>query len=320
MGVSAHQSRLHQSGVSKGVLETARSLAVDLVTAEVVSAFRERGVPSILLKGPSIAIWLYRDGAPRPYGDSDLLVPPAQAAHAQQVLLSLGFRYGYESLGPGVLADDLFWIRGRDTVDLHSTLHGVRADPERVWRVLSEHTEVQKVAGQGINVLDPTARAMHVALHAAHHGRREAVPMTDLARALELLPFAAWAQAGELATEIDAGAAFATGLSLLPAGQAIVERLGMEQDGSVNALLSAHTAPTVAFTLEELRKTAGPAAKARFVVRKAFPTRTYMRVYWPIARRGSAGLVVAYCQRIVHKMGKLLPAIIAWRRARRASR
>ena len=144
--------------------------------------------------------------------------------------------------------------------------------------------------------------------------------MEDLARAVEVLPFELWRQSAELAMRLDAAATFATGLSLLPSGDAIVERLGIARDSSVRALLFADTAPTVAFTLEALRSTRGIAAKARFLARKAFPSRTYMRVYFRLARRGPAGLGLAYGQRAVQKLGKLVPGLIAWSRARRGSR
>jgi hypothetical protein len=305
--------------VSQAMLQVAHSLTVDLLTVEVVSAFRQRGVPSILLKGPTIANWLYPDGRPRPYGDCDLLLPPEHTASAQEVLLRLGFHYGYESLGPGALEEGLFWTRGLDTVDLHSTLQGINADPDRVWAVLSRHVQQERVGGLEVDALSLAARAMHVALHAAQHGRRDAVPMQDLARALELVPIEMWQEATRIAMQLDAAGSFATGLSLLPRGETVVQRLGIEKDSSVRGLLFADTAPTVSFTLEELRTTSGIVGKLRLVARKAFPTRAHMRLYWPLARRGTLGLAAAYCTRIATKLGKLVPALIAWSRARRQS-
>ena len=306
--------------MSQATLETAYSLSVDLLTREVVSAFRDRHIPSILLKGPTIANWLYTDGDPRPYVDSDLLVPPEHTAAAQEVLLRLGFRYGYEQLGPGALEEGLFWTRGRDTVDLHSTLKGVNADLNRVWAVLSRHVQKEMVGGLEVDALTPTARALHVGLHAAQHGRREAVPMEDLARALKLVPFEMWREAARLAMQLDATGSFATGLSLLPQGEMVVRQLGIEKDNTVRELLFADTAPNLAFTLEELRNTSGIVRKSRLLVRKAFPTRAHMRLYSPLARRGPAGLTVAYCARMFRRLGTLVPALIAWSRARRGSR
>ena len=62
------------SSLSPGIRTTALALAIDAVTAQVVTALRANGIRPLLLKGPSIAGWLYGDGAARPYGDSDLLV------------------------------------------------------------------------------------------------------------------------------------------------------------------------------------------------------------------------------------------------------
>ena len=67
--------------LSSAVRTAALAVRVDRVTAEVVTAMREAGIRS-LLKGPSIATWLYGDGGARPYDDSDLLVAPGAYRHA----------------------------------------------------------------------------------------------------------------------------------------------------------------------------------------------------------------------------------------------
>ena len=77
--------------LSAGIRNTALALAVDAVTAEVVTALRDAGIRPLLLKGPSIAGWLYGDGAARPYGDSDLLVSPGSYRPAENALRALGF-------------------------------------------------------------------------------------------------------------------------------------------------------------------------------------------------------------------------------------
>ena len=69
------------------------------MTAEVVTAFKDAGIPTILLKGPSIARWLYPAGG-RTYRDTDLLVPPSQFADAGSVLRSLGFTDLLEDFHP----------------------------------------------------------------------------------------------------------------------------------------------------------------------------------------------------------------------------
>jgi Uncharacterised nucleotidyltransferase len=89
----------HASRPTDGLLAIARSLYVDVVTADVTKELRARGVRSILLKGPAVAGWLYRDGTPRPYADTDLLIAPSNLAAAKVVLEDLGFESVSACLG-----------------------------------------------------------------------------------------------------------------------------------------------------------------------------------------------------------------------------
>ena len=115
----------------------------------------------------------------------------------------LEFRYGYESLAPGdARAGPVLGPEGRRWSNLHTTLQGIECDPRDLWPTLAATAEAATVGGIEVRILDPTARAMHVALHAAQHGRREAATMRDLGRALALLPFETWnAQAADLAAQ-----------------------------------------------------------------------------------------------------------------------
>src|SRR3954452_23884855 len=139
---------------SAAVARTARALAVDLVSAEVVGAFAEAGVPSILLKGPSHAAWLYDDGAVRAYGDTALRVPPALLDRAGEVLGALGFvldwdgRHGVESC-----AYAQTWLRGDGAfVDLHWRLPGFGAADVRQWEVLATRSVAARVGGATVHV------------------------------------------------------------------------------------------------------------------------------------------------------------------------
>src|SRR5438270_11602935 len=98
-------------------------MAVDAVTAEVVSAFADDGVDSLLLKGPSVADWLYDDDS-RTYVDSDLLVAPDRVPAARARLGRLGFRQQFGSLPhPGREAPPSApWQRDAFQVDLHARL------------------------------------------------------------------------------------------------------------------------------------------------------------------------------------------------------
>src|SRR5438270_41821 len=96
------------------------AMAVDAVTAEVVTALDGAGVDCLLLKGPSIAGWLYEEGA-RTYSDTDLLVAPDRLPAARATLAELGFRNEFGSLPhPGMESPPSApWRRDVFAVDLH---------------------------------------------------------------------------------------------------------------------------------------------------------------------------------------------------------
>ncbi|MGH2761793.1 MAG: nucleotidyltransferase family protein [Thermoleophilaceae bacterium] len=302
------------------VLRAARSLALDGMTAEIAAELEAAGVPSIVLKGPAIAGWLYRDRGVRAYGDADLLVSAASWERAAETLQRLGF---VDGLGP--LAHPRMesitshpWARGNQDVDLHCTLWGIGVEPGRAWEVLSARTVPMKVGGQELDVLEPAARAMHVALHAAQHGYDDGKPMRDLEAALEVLPEELWAEAAEVAAQLDALPGFTTGLRLSPAGHALAERLGVGGEASVDALLRVAHVP-LAQAFEELAGTPGMRAKLSVVRDELLPTPGFMRWWSPLARRGRLGLAAAYLWRPLYLVLRAGPGLVAWRRARRVA-
>jgi hypothetical protein len=306
-----------QTHFPRKILATAQNLSVDLVTAEVVGALRARDVRSILLKGPTLTALLYRDGGLRTYVDVDLLIAQRDASRTSEVLLALGFAYGFESRDGGPSPDRVLWMRPPDEVDLHHTLQGVEADAGRLWSVLSGMTGLQEVGGQEVEILSEPARALHVALHATQHGRAWEIPMEDLRRAIEILPFETWQGAAAVAEELEATAAFATGLRLLPAGEGVAGRLGLSARATVGTLLRSQSAPHLTLGFEKLYSLPGPGAKARFIARKLFPPRANMRFMMPLARRGWPGLATAYLVRLGWLARHATGGFRVWLRARR---
>ncbi len=296
---------------------TAWALYVDLLTAELASAFAERGVPCILLKGPAVAHWLYHDGSVRTYRDCDLLVDPRQIAAAQAILRERGFEDTASPLAhPRKESHE--WQRAEQHVDLHTTLIGIRAAPQEVWDALSSTMASEQVGGVAVRVLDAPGRTLHVALHAAQHGREDEKPLEDLRRALELVPEQTWRDAADLARRLRATEAFATGLRLLPAGAALATRLDLASAASAEATLRLEPVP-LALALEHLAQTRGWRARLEILLRELFPTVAFMRWWSPLARRGRLGLVAAYCWRPLYLLLHLGPGFVAWQRARRSA-
>lgn len=300
---------------SLDVLLTVHTLLVDQVTAEVVRALRARQVASILLKGPSIAEWLYTDGSLRSYNDCDLLVAPDRLRTAQAVLQELGFRDEIARLGHPRL-ESHEWVRGRDRVDLHTTLIGIGALPRIVWETLSPATVTHQVAGVDVQVLPPTALALHVVLHAAQHGPEDPKPAEDLSRAIRAVSREGWRDVAELADRLQATDAFAVGLRLLPAGRELASWLELPPARSPEAALRVNRVP-LSLAFEHLATTAGFRDRMALLLRELFPTPAFMRWWSPLARRGRLGLLVAYGWRPVWLLTQAGPGFLAWRRARR---
>jgi hypothetical protein len=177
-----------------------------------------------------------------------------------------------------------------------------------------------EIGGAVVEVLSEPARALHVALHAALPGQNTEKTLLDLSRALERLPRATWEAAAELAGRLGAEGAFETGLRLVPPGADLAATLGLAPDGSVEAVLLARSAPYSAWTVNRLSQARGLRAKLRIIVPRLFPKPDFMRVWYPVARRGRAGLALAYLKRFAWLFVAAPRAVGVWRRARRETR
>jgi Uncharacterised nucleotidyltransferase len=302
----------------------AERLRVDAATAEVLRAFEDSGVQSLLLKGASFLRWLYREGETRVYFDCDLLVRPGDHDAAGRVLRSLGFVADLdESKMPSWWREHgVRWRRSEDSsvVDLHSTLEGVCTDEQRLWQVLRSDSETLDVGRYPARVLSVPGRALHLALHAAQHGRDAPLVVQELDLALTRIEWDIWRAAAALAASLDATAAFAAGLRLVPAGKALADRLGLRTDQPDHLALRAGGAPPPALTLERFSRAHGLRARAAIVRHKLVPPPTYMRKWYPRARRGPGWLLVAYVWRPVWLLGQAPEAYRAWRRTKPVSR
>jgi Uncharacterised nucleotidyltransferase len=301
--------------VSGAALAAANNLRIDHGTARVLDAFQEGGVPSILLKGPSVVRWLRRD-TPRRYQDCDLLVPPTAIEAAERVLGRLGFKPLLERrrMPSWWQEHAVAWLGDELAVDLHGTLVGVGAGRERLWEVLSARTETMSVGGFPAVVLTPYARALHLALKAAQDGADNG----DLERAIPRVPQETWDEAAALARELEATTAFAAGIRLVPDGPELAERLDLPQTQSVELALRG-AAPPEALTIDRLSRASGLRERVTIVTRKLFPPPTFIRHWARLEDPGRARLLLAYLRRLRWVARRSPAAFRAWRSARRES-
>lgn len=280
-----------------GLHAAMRTLRIDAATAEVVGALQDAGVPSILLKGPSVARWIY-EGASRPYGDCDLLVRRSDSEAVEQILRTLGFeRGGLYSIPGDWPRHAAVYRRGDVVVDLHQTLLGVTADADRLWEVVAPHRERMRIAGATVDVLDPAGRAFVLALHSAKDGGRDEKPLRDLERAFEILPLELWRTAAQIAKEVGGDDAFAAGLRRCPAGREVCVVLGLSSHVSREIALRQQDPAALSVGVDWLLRSKGSRRKVALVARKIVPPPSFLRDWSPLARRGRWGLALAYLWR-----------------------
>lgn len=297
------------SGAS--LLSTARNMAIDRVTCEVVTAFRREDIATILLKGPAIAQWLYASGG-RSYGDSDLLVSPADFSRSAGVLRKLGF--GEPMRGRAAHAHT---YRRRDPnadcefcVDLHRSLPSVTAPARDVWRVLSSGTEQIRIGGIDIPVLGLPQRSLHVAIHAVQHAFESAKPLEDLRRAIAVVDSEIWSEAATQSRALGAEDALAAGLCLLPEGQVIADRLCLtRRRRGILRIASSSAAEGSAFEVQRVLDASSFGERIKLISDGVLLSPASLRLKSPMARRGRTGLVLAYICRPFHLVKRLGPAL-----------
>lgn len=302
--------------------DAARTIDVDVVTADVVGALADAGVGSIVLKGPVLARLLYGPGELRRYNDLDLLVDEADSARATDILVTLGFAplVGEDALRGHRPVHAHEWTGPRGvSVDLHRTLPGVTISPTEAFTVLEGHTTRLRLVGREVAGLAPDAALLLVALHAAHHGPRAPRPVADLERAIERTSREEWVGAVTLAERLGATAALREGLAVVPAGAALADALGLAPATAVDVRLRAAAAPPLAVGLDWWLGL-GWRARVRLAFATAIPRPGALRLWRPLARRGRFGLVTAYLSHPFWLARHAVPSARAVRRARRASR
>jgi hypothetical protein len=313
----------HQPRGERTAVEAVQRLRLEAATGGVIRAFESAGVQSILLKGASLARWLYEDGAPRAYTDCDLLVRPADWKTAEGALAELGFQPSIdEAAMPSWWVEHAVpWWRHDDgtTIDLHRTLPGVGADPERVWATLAANVEPMVVGRMSADALNIPGRAFHLALHAAQHAGEWGVKLEELQRALSLTGESSWRAAAEIAAQLEGTPLFAAGLRLVPEGRALADHLDLPAAAPVEVALLSRGAPPEALGFEQLARAGTLRRRLSIVHHKLVPPATFMRHWSPLARRGRRGLMLAYLWRPLWLLGKAPSGFLAWWTARRSS-
>ena len=297
------------------------SLLVEATTAEIANRFSEAGIKSIILKGPLLTRRLFPEGDDHTSMDVDVLVAPDDWTRAEAELIRVGFEPLLLDIIPGDRPNHArphVRSTGGPSVDLHRTLLGAQAPTSVVWSTLEAQTQQMRLGEASVAVLNEPGQLMHIALHAAQNGPADARVLRHLERCIELTADGCRVKARSIASAIDATDAFALGLSFIPTGRQLNDRLGVTPHPSVAAALSAASAPNTAHAVEWFATRPSYRDRARFVLHKVFPPKAYMLSSYPRART-QRGFLAAYPARWLWLACQVPPSFRAWREARRAS-
>jgi hypothetical protein len=130
-----------------------------------LQALGDRGIAVVVLKGAALAHTVYETPALRPIGDIDILVHPADAAAAREILDRLGWRpFRHVAEQDLLLCHGLGLHRGHGAIDLHWYLL-----PECCWpsadRALWTRTADLRLSGVRAQVLSPADQVLHACAH-----------------------------------------------------------------------------------------------------------------------------------------------------------
>jgi hypothetical protein len=278
-------------------------MRIDHQTAEVVAALREVDVEPVLLKGPAVARWLYDGPGERTYVDIDLLVPPDCFDTAEERLIAEGFRAWDE--GPS--ADHaVTLVRPGDhaSVDLHRCLHGTEAAAPELVRaaVWTDHDELE-LGSCTVAVPSVPVRLLHAVLHLRPKDQAGSQAWTDLERAVQREPLEAWRRAVDIGRTLGVDGDIGPLLRLVGGGADLADQLGLSRKPS-EGLLCEHrrNAPGLSRTRHRLHGLA-PTERLRLLRRIVLPPADAMRRSYPVASKGSSGLVLAYLWRPCSVLG-----------------
>ena len=141
--------------------------------AKSLALLTSAGIHVALLKGAALAATLYGSFDARPMKDIDILVDPARAEEAKQLMLGSGWQRDHELPDDSVytthhhLAPLIDALGSRSRLEIHRTLlpigHPFALSMSDLWRAMRP----ADVDGSRVFVLDPNHHALHIAIHFA---------------------------------------------------------------------------------------------------------------------------------------------------------
>ena len=171
------------------------------------------------------------------------------------------------------------------------------------------------VARAKVEVLGIPQRLVHMTIHCVQHAFESTGPFEDLRRAVATVDRTQWEQAAAVSRAMGSEDALAAGLCLIPEGAALSAALGLttERRGVVRMAASTHN-DLPAFQLQRIIDAESTWERIKLLVNPILVSPSMLREDSALARRGGAGLVVAYAARPFVLARRMVPALRARRR------
>lgn len=269
--------------------------------ASLLQATARQGLDLIVLKGAALAETVYPRPGLRPFGDLDILVRPADAARARDLLESLGYVVDpqpwedliggrdcqanfFKDTRPGLIVVELH----TDLVNNDFWLGSVQVDMAGLW----ERAQAVRLAGVPARMLGPEDQLLHLCLHLAGHYLAAPLSLRDIAQVCERSA-PDWPLFLTLARRAGAATACFAGLSAaaqllgaavpLPVLGALAPRLGR---GLLERYSEARAQDIVQGSTEPLRfpllwlMLGSPGARLKAIVRLFFPARRWLTAHY----------------------------------------
>lgn len=165
----------------------------------IAERFNAAGIEMLVLKGVPQSAMLFGDIYARSCRDIDLLIRPAQAAAAIDLLRDLGYGGSTDHVHAASNAVALFHRDGGPPVELHTSL----SEADMAFAASDfdpfAHSVKIMVAGQEVRTLSPAATIAYAAWHASRHRWTRIYWLADLAAAAIHRSTAEWQEAALIA-------------------------------------------------------------------------------------------------------------------------
>ncbi len=171
-----------------------RNLSMLHRLGNVLRQLRATGVEVIVLKGAGLASAVYGNVAVRPMGDVDLLVRPAQASTALDVLGSLGYTQGDTEphAGDALAYENEVMLRHPGGAGVTIEVHWNLIDSPHYQRAIRldwfwETAQPVEIGQAAAWILGPEAQVIHLCAHLTlHHGSEGRLWLHDIAEVIAL--------------------------------------------------------------------------------------------------------------------------------------